>query len=404
MPHPEPPVHDAAPDDAEAGEYDAMLAAATQAWEVGERFGEADITAMALVLQGRARLARGETKLGLTLLDEAMVSVTNDELLPVTTGLAYCNVIESCREVYDLRRSQEWTAALTRWCDGQPDLVPYAGQCLVHRSEISQLRGEWPRALDEATRACVRLTGRPAVVVFDNAFHGRTLLTMTMTSKVVPYKRGFGPFAPEVYRVFGSLGSLGIVVDNDGDNVPDPSDACPATKGSAANGCRVPDEDGDGYRADDPDLRLRDCDDDSLGVHPGATEVRGNGVDENCDGLAAFDKDGDNSDDKPGPDCDPDRKSVHPGARDRPGNGIDENCDGRDARFPRVTLPQTQPECYDEKATELYDCGNWKVSASWTVPSTERSGRAPRGSSPATSRRSAARESGPIDARRADRR
>jgi ATP/maltotriose-dependent transcriptional regulator MalT len=150
-------------DHAEAGEYDAMLAAATQAWEVGERFGEADITAMALVLQGRARLARGETKLGLTLLDEAMVSVTNDELLPVTTGLAYCNVIESCREVYDLRRSQEWTAALTRWCDGQPDLVPYAGQCLVHRSEISQLRGEWPRALDEATRACVRLTGRPAV-------------------------------------------------------------------------------------------------------------------------------------------------------------------------------------------------------------------------------------------------
>jgi DNA-binding CsgD family transcriptional regulator len=150
-------------DHAEAGEYDAMLAAATQAWEVGERFGEADITAMALVLQGRARLARGETKLGLTLLDEAMVSVTNDELLPVTTGLAYCNVIESCREVYDLRRSQEWTAALTRWCDGQLDLVPYAGQCLVHRSEISQLRGEWPRALDEATRACVRLTGRPAV-------------------------------------------------------------------------------------------------------------------------------------------------------------------------------------------------------------------------------------------------
>ncbi len=97
------------------------------------------------------------------MLDEAMVSVTNDELLPVVTGLIYCNVIDACQEVYDLRRSQQWTAALTRWCDGQPDLVPYAGQCLVHRSEILQLRGEWPQALDEATRACVRLTGRPAV-------------------------------------------------------------------------------------------------------------------------------------------------------------------------------------------------------------------------------------------------
>ena len=153
----------AAFDHAEAGESDAMLSAAIQAFEVAERFGDANIAAPALVLQGRARLASGEIKAGLAMLDEAMVSVTSDELLPVVTGLIYCNVIDACQEVYDLRRSQEWTAALTRWCDGQPDLVPYAGQCLVHRSEILQLRGEWPRALDEATRACVRLTGRPAV-------------------------------------------------------------------------------------------------------------------------------------------------------------------------------------------------------------------------------------------------
>jgi DNA-binding CsgD family transcriptional regulator/tetratricopeptide (TPR) repeat protein len=148
---------------AEAGDPDAMLATARQALEIAERFGDANIAATALVLQGRARLARGEIKAGLAMLDEAMVSVTSDELLPVVTGLVYCNVIDACQQVYDLRRSQEWTAALTRWCDGQPDLVPYAGQCLVHRSEILQLRGDWPRALDEATRACVRLTGRPAV-------------------------------------------------------------------------------------------------------------------------------------------------------------------------------------------------------------------------------------------------
>ena len=116
-----------------------MLAAATQAFEIAERFGDADLAAMALVLQGRARIARGETKTGMALLDEAMVSVTNDELLPALTGLAYCNVIEGCQEVYDLRRSQQWTAALARWCEGQPDLVPYAGQCLVHRSETLQI-------------------------------------------------------------------------------------------------------------------------------------------------------------------------------------------------------------------------------------------------------------------------
>jgi 4-aminobutyrate aminotransferase/(S)-3-amino-2-methylpropionate transaminase len=56
-------------------------------------------------------------------------------------------------------------------------------------------------AIENAVKIARSATGRPGVVVFDYAFHGRTLLTMTMTSKVVPYKKGFGPFAPEVYRV-----------------------------------------------------------------------------------------------------------------------------------------------------------------------------------------------------------
>ncbi len=55
-------------------------------------------------------------------------------------------------------------------------------------------------AIENAVKIARAATGRPAVVVFDGAFHGRTLLAMTMTSKVKPYKAGFGPFAPEVYR------------------------------------------------------------------------------------------------------------------------------------------------------------------------------------------------------------
>jgi 4-aminobutyrate aminotransferase len=55
-------------------------------------------------------------------------------------------------------------------------------------------------AVENAVKVARAATGRPAVIAFDRAFHGRTLLTMTLTSKVVPYKRGFGPFAPEVYR------------------------------------------------------------------------------------------------------------------------------------------------------------------------------------------------------------
>ena len=55
-------------------------------------------------------------------------------------------------------------------------------------------------AVENAVKIARYATGRPAVIVFDNAFHGRTLMTMTMTSKVKPYKHRFGPYAPEVYR------------------------------------------------------------------------------------------------------------------------------------------------------------------------------------------------------------
>jgi 4-aminobutyrate aminotransferase / (S)-3-amino-2-methylpropionate transaminase / 5-aminovalerate transaminase len=85
---------------------------------------------------------------------------------------------------------------------------PYVEVCRL-LAELSPCSGTEQRSLlvntgAEAVENAVKIaraaTGRPAVLVFEHAFHGRTLLTMTMTSKVVPYKRGFGPFAPEVYR------------------------------------------------------------------------------------------------------------------------------------------------------------------------------------------------------------
>ena len=85
---------------------------------------------------------------------------------------------------------------------------PYVEVCR-RLAELSPCRGENQKsvllnsgaeAVENAVKIARVATGRPAVIVFDNAFHGRTLLSMTMTSKVVPYKAGFGPFAPEVYR------------------------------------------------------------------------------------------------------------------------------------------------------------------------------------------------------------
>src|SRR3712207_6755133 len=56
-------------------------------------------------------------------------------------------------------------------------------------------------AVENAVKIARAHTKRPAVIAFDGAFHGRTLMAMSLTSKPHPYKAGFGPFAPEVYRV-----------------------------------------------------------------------------------------------------------------------------------------------------------------------------------------------------------
>ncbi len=70
----------------------------------------------------------------------------------------------------------------------------------VGEEQKSILVNSGAEANENAVKIARSSTGRPAVIVFDNGFHGRTLLTMTMTSKVKPYRAGFGPFAPEVYR------------------------------------------------------------------------------------------------------------------------------------------------------------------------------------------------------------
>jgi 4-aminobutyrate aminotransferase / (S)-3-amino-2-methylpropionate transaminase / 5-aminovalerate transaminase len=99
---------------------------------------------------------------------------------------------------------------------------PYVEVCR-RLAELSPCRGEDQKsvllnsgaeAVENAVKIARVATGRPAVIVFDYAFHGRTLLTMTMTSKVVPYKAGFGPFAPEVYRTPAPYPFRGISEDD----------------------------------------------------------------------------------------------------------------------------------------------------------------------------------------------
>jgi ATP/maltotriose-dependent transcriptional regulator MalT len=85
-----------------------------------------------------------------------MVAVTAGELSPIVAGIVYCNTIAFCRDVYEVRRAREWTTALTRWCEQQPEMVAFTATCLAHRAEILLLHGAWRDAIEEARRACQR--------------------------------------------------------------------------------------------------------------------------------------------------------------------------------------------------------------------------------------------------------
>lgn len=142
-----------------------------EAAAVAKRFADKDLMALALQGQGRALIRQGEVSNGLTLLDEAMVSIMAGEVSPLTAGGVYCSVLEACGEVYDLRRALEWTSALKRWCESQPDLVPYRGHCLVRRAEVLQLRGSWRDAFEEARRACEWLSEPPGKSMLGAAYY-----------------------------------------------------------------------------------------------------------------------------------------------------------------------------------------------------------------------------------------
>jgi 4-aminobutyrate aminotransferase len=92
-------------------------------------------------------------------------------------------------------------------CRRLAELSPCAGE------SKSVLVNSGAEAVENAVKIARSATGRPAVVVFENGFHGRTLLTMAMTSKVRPYKAGFGPFPGEVYRTVAPYPYRGIDTD-----------------------------------------------------------------------------------------------------------------------------------------------------------------------------------------------
>jgi 4-aminobutyrate aminotransferase len=129
------------------------------------------------------------------------------------TGHRFAPVVEAIHAQADLYLHQCFMVGVyepyIEVCKRLAETSPCAGA-----DQKSILLNSGAEANENAVKIARSYTGRPAVIVFDNAFHGRTLLTMTMTSKVKPYKAGFGPFAPEIYRVPAPYPYRGVSSDD----------------------------------------------------------------------------------------------------------------------------------------------------------------------------------------------
>lgn len=144
-----------------AGDSASALELSRQSADLAARFQEPDLKAFSTLAYGQALLVSGDVAGATKRFDEVMVSVTAGEVGPIARGIVYCAVILECVQIYDFERASEWTDAFGRWCDSQPDLVPFRGQCLVHRSQVLQAAGDWPSAVAIAEAACARLAEPP---------------------------------------------------------------------------------------------------------------------------------------------------------------------------------------------------------------------------------------------------
>ncbi|MDZ7845991.1 MAG: LuxR C-terminal-related transcriptional regulator [Owenweeksia sp.] len=140
------------------GDAEASLTTFEEAGKIGDRFGDRDLITLTRLGRGQSLIRLRETKTGLAMLDEAMVALESGEVSPFFEGIVYCSVIESCSEIGDLNRARQWTEALNNWCESQPQMIPFRGECLVRRSEIMQMHGKWNKAFQEASQATKYLT------------------------------------------------------------------------------------------------------------------------------------------------------------------------------------------------------------------------------------------------------
>jgi ATP/maltotriose-dependent transcriptional regulator MalT len=146
-----------------SGDLEGAIPLVERASAFGQRFADRNLIGMALHTHGMILVSIGRVSEGVAMLDEAMTSVIAGELSNYFTGAIYCNVIDACLSIGDVRRAAEWSVAARAWADAMPPASPYPGMCRINRATIASLRGEWPEAEAEAARAAEELSFSPSL-------------------------------------------------------------------------------------------------------------------------------------------------------------------------------------------------------------------------------------------------
>ena len=138
--------------------------------------------------------------------DAILLDIDGNQIIDLGSGIGVTGVGNSAQRVVD--RVIEQVQAFTHTCFTVAPYMNYIEVCEKlnamtpgsHKKK-SLLVNSGAEAVENAVKIARHYTKRPAIVVFEHSYHGRTNLTMALTAKNMPYKEGFGPFAPEIYRV-----------------------------------------------------------------------------------------------------------------------------------------------------------------------------------------------------------
>ncbi|MBM7505954.1 LuxR C-terminal-related transcriptional regulator [Agromyces aurantiacus] len=142
---------------------------AEQAVALARDAGDADLEVLATMSMGRALVHAGRLVEGFACMDRVMLAVASGRVGDRAAGPAYCAVIASCLDRWDVDRARVWTRDLGAWCDAQQGLEPFRGECSVHRATVQRLLGEWDEAGATLTAVCDR---ELRAQTLENAYYG----------------------------------------------------------------------------------------------------------------------------------------------------------------------------------------------------------------------------------------